>query len=106
MIKKADLVAKIAERTELSKKKANEVLDIIVEVISEVLKEGESVQLAGLGSLSVGERAARVGHNPQTGEKLNIAASKVVRFKQSSKIKAALNEAKKPAAKKTAKAKK
>ena len=98
MKKKSELVAVIAERAELTKKKANEVLDIVVETVIESLKEGDSVALAGLGTLSVGDRAARNGHNPRTGEAIKIAASKCIKFRQSSKIKQDLN-AKKPAKK-------
>ena len=98
MKKKSELVDVIAKRAELTKKKANEVLDIVVETVIESLKEGESVALAGLGTLSVGDRAARNGRNPRTGEALKIAASKCVKFRQSSKIKQDLN-AKKPAKK-------
>ena len=98
MKKKSELVDVIAKRAELTKKKANEVLDIVVETVIESLKEGESVALAGLGTLSVGDRAARNGRNPRTGEAIKIAASKCVKFRQSSKIKQDLN-AKKPAKK-------
>ena len=55
MKKKSELVAIIAERAELTKKKANEVLDIVVETVIDSLKEGDSVALAGLGTLSVGD---------------------------------------------------
>ena len=98
MKKKSELVAIIAERAELTKKKAHEVLDIVVETVIDSLKEGDSVALAGLGTLSVGDRAARNGHNPRTGEAIKIAASKCIKFRQSSKIKQDLN-AKKPAKK-------
>ena len=98
MKKKSELVAIIAERAELTKKKADEVLDIVVETVIEALKEGDSVALAGLGTLSVGDRAARNGRNPRTGEAIKIAASKCIKFRQSSKIKQELN-AKEPAKK-------
>ena len=99
MKKKSELVAVIAERAELTKKKANEVLDIVVETVIDSLKEGDSVALAGLGTLSVGDRAARNGHNPRTGEAIKIAPSKCIKFRQSSNIKQDLNPtnpAKKP----------
>ena len=73
-----ELVAAIAEKTELSKKDAE-------------LKKGEKIQLVGFGTFEVSERAAREGRNPQTGEAMKIAASKSPKFKAGKALKDALN---------------
>lgn len=58
----------------------------------EALKEGEKIQLVGFGTFDVGERAAREGRNPQTGESIQIAASKSPRFKAGKAFKDAVND--------------
>ena len=71
-----ELVAAIAEKTELSKKDAEKALKAFTDVVAEELKKGEKIQLVGFGTFEVSERAAREGRNPQTGEAMKIAASK------------------------------
>ena len=61
---KAELVAAVAERTELSKKDAEKALKAFVDVVAEELKKGEKIQLVGFGTFEVSERAAREGRNP------------------------------------------
>ena len=78
---KTELVAAIAEQTELSKKDAEAALKAFIDVVSEELKKGEKVQLVGFGTFEVSERAAREGRNPQTGETMEIKASKTPKFK-------------------------
>ena len=78
---KADLVAAIAERTEVSKKDAEKALKAFVDVVTEELKKGEKIQLVGFGTFEVSERAAREGRNPANGEPMQIAASKAPKFK-------------------------
>ncbi len=62
---KAELVAAIAEKTELSKKDAEKALKAFTDVVAEELKKGEKIQLVGFGTFEVSERAAREGRNPQ-----------------------------------------
>lgn len=88
---KAELVAAVAERTELSKKDAEKALKAFVDVVAEELKKGEKIQLVGFGTFEVSERAAREGRNPQTGEAMQIAASKSPKFKAGKALKDALN---------------
>ena len=88
---KADLVAAIAERTEVSKKDAEKALKAFVDVVTEELKKGEKIQLVGFGTFEVGERAAREGRNPKTGEKMPIAASKTPKFKAGKALKDQIN---------------
>ena len=86
-----ELVAAIAEKTELSKKDAEKALKAFTDVVAEELKKGEKIQLVGFGTFEVSERAAREGRNPQTGEAMKIAASKSPNFKAGKALKDALN---------------
>ena len=81
MANKQDLIAKVAEATELTKKDSAAAVDAVFASIEEFLAAGEKVQLIGFGNFEVRERAARQGRNPQTGETISIAASKVPAFK-------------------------
>ena len=87
---KTQIIAKLAEKTDKTKSEAGDNLNAVLSVISEALEAGESISLVGFGSLTVKERAARVGRNPQNGEVMNIPASKNVAFKASSSLKKAL----------------
>ena len=88
---RVELVAAIAEQTELSKKDAEKALKAFTDVITEELKKGGKIQLVGFGTFEVSERAAREGRNPQTGKTMTIAASKAPRFKAGKALKDALN---------------
>lgn len=78
---KTELVAAIAAKAELSKKDAEQALNAFVETVQEAVKADDKVQLVGFGTFEARERAAREGKNPQTGEKIQIAACKVPAFK-------------------------
>ena len=78
---KATLIAKIAEKSELTKKQAEAALNAFTEVVSESLKAGDKVQLMGFGTFEVKERAARTGRKPATGETIEIPAKKIPTFK-------------------------
>ena len=91
-MKKVELVEKVVEKTGVTKADATRVHGAIFEIFSDALVAGDKVAVAGFGTFSVGERAAREGRNPQTGETLKIAASKSVKFKASSALKDALNK--------------
>ena len=88
---KTELVAAMAEQTNLSKKDAEAALKAFIDVVSEELKKGEKVQLVGFGTLEVSERAAREGRNPQTGETMEIKASKTPKFKAGKALKDMMN---------------
>ena len=88
---KTELIAAIAEKTELSRKDAEKALKAFTEVVEEELKKGEKIQLVGFGTFEVSERAAREGRNPQTGETMQIAASKSPKFKSGKALKDAIN---------------
>ncbi|MBO4997820.1 MAG: HU family DNA-binding protein [Lachnospira sp.] len=89
---KTELVAAIAEKTELSKKDAEKALKAFTEVVTEELAKGEKIQLVGFGTFEVSERAAREGRNPQTGKKIKIAASKAPKFKAGKALKDVVNK--------------
>ena len=81
----------MAEQTNLSKKDAEAALKAFIDVVSEELKKGEKVQLVGFGTFEVSERAAREGRNPQTGETMEIKASKTPKFKAGKALKDMMN---------------
>ena len=87
MANKQDLITKVAETAELSKKQAALVVSTVFDTISESLANGEKVQLIGFGSFEVRERAERKGRNPQTGEELVIPATKAPAFKAGKALK-------------------
>ncbi|NRR00984.1 MULTISPECIES: HU family DNA-binding protein [unclassified Brevibacillus] len=84
---KTELVTKVAETSELTKKDATKAVDAILDAIADALKEGDKVSLIGFGNFEVRERAARKGRNPQTGEEIEIAASKMPAFKPGKELK-------------------
>ncbi len=88
---KAELVAAIAEKTELSKKDSEKALKAFIDVVTEELIKGEKISLIGFGTFEVSERAAREGRNPQTGKTMQIAACKAPKFKAGKQLKDALN---------------
>ena len=88
---KTELVAAIAEQTELSKKDAEKALKAFTDIVADELKKGEKVQLVGFGTFEVSERAAREGRNPLTGATMSIPASKAPKFKAGKALKDAVN---------------
>jgi len=89
---KAELIAKIAEESKLTKKAAETALDAFVTSVEEALKNGEKVQLVGFGTFEVRQRAARKGRNPQTKAEIKIPASKAPVFKAGKALKELVNE--------------
>lgn len=77
---KAELIQAVVAKSGLSKKDAEVALAAVIESVTEALKAGEKVALVGFGTFAVKARAARTGKNPQTGEAIQIAASKVPAF--------------------------
>lgn len=88
---KTDLIDALATKCDLSKAAAGRAVDGLTEIIAETLSKGESISLIGFGTFAVGERAARTGRNPKTGEELKIAAAKTPKFSAGAKLKAAVN---------------
>ena len=88
---KNELIAKIADDTDLSKADATRAVDAVFETISSQLSGGEEVRLVGFGTFSVSQRRATEGRNPRTGEKIQIPASKQPKFKAGKQLKEAVN---------------
>lgn len=86
-MKREELVTKIAEDAELTKKQANAALSSLLDGISGALKKGDKVTFVGFGTFKVSHRKKRQGINPKTGKPLTIAASNVPSFKAGSKLK-------------------
>jgi DNA-binding protein HU-alpha len=89
-MRKPELAAAIAEKADLSKEKAAEVITVITDQIAKALSEGDSVSLIGFGTFEVRQRAERQGQNPQTGAPITIAAAKVPAFKPGKGLKEAV----------------
>ena len=88
---KTDLIDAIALSADISKAAAGRALDAALDSITETLQKGDQVTLVGFGTFSVKERAARTGRNPQTGEPIQIKASKSPGFKAGKALKDAVN---------------
>ncbi len=84
---KAEFVEQVADETELSRGDAGKAVDAVLKVIEETLTRGGDVNFTGFGKFSVADRGARQGVNPQTGERIEIAASRVPRFSAGSALK-------------------
>ena len=84
---KVELVAAIAEKSELTKVDTEKALKAFIDTVTEELKNGGKVQLVGFGTFEVTERAARKGRNPKTSEEIMIPASKSPRFKAGKALK-------------------
>ncbi|AZP05311.1 HU family DNA-binding protein [Jeotgalibaca ciconiae] len=92
MTNKAELVERVADKTNLTKKEVTATVDALFEVIQEALQSGEKVQVIGFGNFEVRDRAARKGRNPQTGEEIQIEATKVPAFKPGKALKDAVKQ--------------
>ena len=88
---KSELIEAVAESADISKAAATRAVDTVINSIIESLAKGDQVAIAGFGTFSVRERAARTGRNPRTGETINIAASKNPGFKAGKAFKDAVN---------------
>ncbi|HIQ99563.1 MAG TPA: HU family DNA-binding protein [Candidatus Scybalocola faecavium] len=88
---KAELIAAMAEKAELSKKDSEKALKAFIDVVTDELVKGEKIQLVGFGTFEVSERPAREGRNPQTGETMEIKASKAPKFKAGKALKDIIN---------------
>lgn len=91
---KSELIDAVAVKANASKAASAVVISAAIEVITETLAAGQSIQLVGFGTFSVTDRAARTGRNPATGKEIKIAAKKVVRFKAGTGLSAAANKPK------------
>ena len=90
-MKKTELVEAVAEKAGLTKADATRAIEALFETITNALGKGDKVPVAGFGTFAISERKAREGRNPQTGEKVKIAARKAVTFKPATALKEAVN---------------
>ena len=88
---KAELVEDVAKNSDLSKKDAEVIVQTVLDSIIDSLKQGEKVELRGFGSFRLRERAARLGRNPKTGERVHVPAKKVPYFKPGKDLKELIN---------------
>jgi len=91
-INKTELAKAVAEDTGLTNGQAKEAIEATLEQIENALMSGNEVSLPGFGKLAISQRSARQGRNPQTGETIEIKASRVPRFQASAPLKAALKD--------------
>ncbi|HEY2935484.1 MAG TPA: HU family DNA-binding protein [Gaiellaceae bacterium] len=89
---KQEFVDRIADKAQLSKRDAGKAVDAFLESITETLRGGGEVAFTGFGKFSTSNRAARQGVNPRTGERVQIAASRVPKFSAGSQLKAAVKQ--------------
>jgi DNA-binding protein HU-beta len=89
-VTKSEFVDQVASEAGLGKKEATSAVDAVLSTIESTLKRGGEINISGFGKFSVSERGAREGRNPATGEKIQIAASKVPKFTAGSALKKAV----------------
>lgn len=89
---KQQLVENLMGKTEMTKAAAEKFVNAFVETVSDALANGDNVQLIGFGTFEVRERAARTGHNPATGETINVPACKAPAFKPGKALKEKVNK--------------
>ena len=89
---KTDLINKVAEATQMTKKDASKSVEAVLESIAGALREGEKVQLIGFGNFEVKDKPERKGRNPRTGEEMIIPARKSVSFKAGKQLREEVNQ--------------
>jgi integration host factor subunit alpha len=89
---KADLVEKIFDKIGLSKKEAQEIIEILFDTMKQTFVEGESVKISGFGTFNVRQKMARRGRNPKTGNDLEITPRRVITFRASNQLKALMEK--------------
>ena len=90
-MKKTDLIDVMAEAADISRLAAGRALDGLIEAITSAMQDGEPVSIAGFGTFTVRDRAARTGRNPKTGDTIEIPASRAPAFKAGKALKDAVN---------------
>ncbi len=89
---KADLVENIYLKTGFSKKESAEIVEMVFDIMKTTLEDGNKIKIAGFGNFVVKDKATRRGRNPQTGEEIEISSRRILTFKPSQVLKAAINE--------------
>ena len=91
---KADLVERVAREADMTKKDAEQLVEIVFDTIISTLNKGEKIELRGFGSFRLRERDSRKGRNPKTGEAVEIPAKRVAYFKPGKELKEIVNKGK------------
>src|SRR5499426_879708 len=89
---KADIVEAIYEKIGFSKKESADIVELVFDTMKETLEKGEKIKISGFGNFVVRSKKPRIGRNPQTGEEIEISARRVLTFRPSQVLKAALNK--------------
>lgn len=89
---KADIIEQIYEKVGFSKKESSEIVEMVFDTMKETLERGEKIKISGFGNFVVRKKHPRIGRNPQTGEEIEISSRKVLTFRPSQVLKAALNK--------------
>ncbi|MBI3182254.1 MAG: integration host factor subunit alpha [Myxococcales bacterium] len=88
---KADIIEGVYEKVGFSKKESAEIVELVFDTLKETLERGDRIKISGFGNFQVRNKKARVGRNPQTGKEIEISARRVLTFRPSQVLKAALN---------------
>lgn len=88
---KAEIAERIAQRCGFTRKDSQEILDSVFRIMKETLESGDHLKIAGFGKFEVRQKKDRRGRNPQTGETITIEARRILTFKPSSLLRAAIN---------------
>ncbi|MEZ4599441.1 MAG: integration host factor subunit alpha [Syntrophotaleaceae bacterium] len=91
---KADLIEEVYLKTGFSKKESAEIVEMVFDLMKTTLEGGEKIKLAGFGNFVVKQKATRKGRNPQTGDEIEITSRRILTFKPSQVLKAAINDEK------------
>lgn len=89
---KADIAERIQSNTGMSKKESLEMLEGVFSIMKKTLEAGEKIKVTGFGNFEVKQKNNRKGRNPQTGDSITIEARKILSFKPSMVLKAAINK--------------
>ena len=89
---KADIVENVHKKVGFSKKEATDIVELVFETMKETLEKSGGIKISGFGNFIVRSKKSRIGRNPQTGEKIEITARKVLSFKPSNVLKKLLND--------------
>lgn len=88
---KAEIIEQIYEKVGFSKKESAEIVELVFDLMKETLEKGNKIKISGFGNFVVRQKRPRIGRNPQTGESIEISSRKVLTFRPSQVLKAALN---------------
>lgn len=90
---KADIVEALYEKIGVSKKEAQDLVEMVFDTMKDELGKGDKIKISGFGNFVVREKRSRVGRNPQTGESIEISARRVLTFRPSQVLRAEVNDA-------------